>query len=78
MLYLLSYAAIKKHLNQIEVLWAMRGSNPRQPGCKPGALPAELIARESERQDLNLRHSGPKPDALPTALRSVDVHYYIS
>lgn len=26
--------------------WAMRGLNPRHPGCKPGALPAELIARD--------------------------------
>jgi hypothetical protein len=24
--------------------WAVRGSNPRPPGCKPGALPAELTA----------------------------------
>ena len=30
------------------VFWAMRGSNPRQPGCKPGALPAELIARNAD------------------------------
>lgn len=27
------------------VEWALRGSNPRHPGCKPGALTAELSAR---------------------------------
>ena len=26
-------------------LWAVRDSNSRQPGCKPGALPTELTAR---------------------------------
>ena len=25
--------------------WALRDSNSRQPGCKPGALPTELNAR---------------------------------
>ena len=29
--------------------WAVTGSNRRPPGCKPGALPAELTARGGER-----------------------------
>lgn len=24
------------------IKWSVRGSNPRHPGCDPGALPAEL------------------------------------
>src|SRR5262245_35061952 len=28
--------------------WARTGSNRRPPGCKPGALPAELRAQRSE------------------------------
>src|SRR5579862_1954855 len=28
--------------------WAVTGSNRRPPGCKPGALPAELTARAPE------------------------------
>ena len=30
------------------VFWAMRGSNPRHSGCKPDALPAELIALNAD------------------------------
>ena len=35
------------HLRYIPFLWAVRDSNSRQPGCKPGALPTELTARIS-------------------------------
>ena len=27
-----------------KIWWAKRGSNPRHPACKAGALPAELFA----------------------------------
>ena len=30
--------------------WAVTGSNCRPPGCKPGALPAELTARGHYKQ----------------------------
>ncbi len=35
--------------------WAKRGSNPRHPACKAGALPAELFALEI---DLNTEMAG--------------------
>ena len=30
------------HKALVFVWWSVRGSNPRPPGCDPGALPAEL------------------------------------
>ena len=33
------------------VKWAMTGSNRRPPGCKPGALPTELIALVRENKN---------------------------
>ena len=37
--------------------WAVTGSNCRPPGCKPGALPAELTARFALHQYLSqIRH----------------------
>src|SRR5207253_7776093 len=39
------------NLNDGEHWWALRGSNPRPPACKAGALPAELNALVS-RHDL--------------------------
>ena len=32
-------------LRYIPIYWAVRDSNSRQPGCKPGALPTELTVR---------------------------------
>ncbi len=39
--------------------WAKRGSNPRHPACKAGALPAELFALEWRGR----RDSNPRPPA---------------
>jgi hypothetical protein len=36
--------ALFRRRNRTGDWWAMRGSNPRPPRCKRGALPAELIA----------------------------------
>lgn len=38
--------------------WAVRGSNPRQPACKAGALPTELTARGFLVEDRTLRVNG--------------------
>ena len=58
-LYQLSYAA---------TWWTWPGSNRLPPECKSGALPGELQAQYkwSGWQDLNLRPSAPKADAIPS------------
>src|SRR5690349_17480932 len=43
-----SFGSILRHSGRQDVdvnYWALRVSNPRPPGCKPGALAAELSAR---------------------------------
>ena len=44
--------------------WALRGSNPRPPACKAGALPAELSARNS--RDLGEGPRRWRPPAEPS------------
>ena len=47
-----------------EIWWAVTGSNCRPPGCKPGALPAELTARRQEAIEQAARHRKTKGGAL--------------
>ena len=44
MLYQLSYLGAGKNRTARKPRWAVRGSNPRPPRCKRGALPTELTA----------------------------------
>ncbi len=51
LLRVLSYAKIKiESGSQYTLWWAMTGSNCRPPGCKPDALPTELIALISDNE----------------------------
>ena len=36
-----------RKLDSVYLRWSVRGSNPRPPACKAGALPAELTPQES-------------------------------
>jgi hypothetical protein len=45
-LTVLGQASLALSFLHIRTWWAKRGSNPRQPPCKGGALPTELFARE--------------------------------
>src|SRR4029078_8255137 len=59
--------------------WAMTGSNRRQPRCKRGALPTELIARGAEEGTstlMLLRAHGPQPCASANSATSAHERHY--
>ena len=53
---------IKKDIQKF--MWALRDSNPRPSGCKPGALPLRQVPKKCPGRDLNphaLASHGPQP-----------------
>ena len=72
-----SQPARKTITHDHRVWWTRPGSNRRPPGCKPGALPAELRAHDWTPKHARQSYTSVFKNRIDTAIGSVDLSSFI-